>query len=213
MGIITTIELTKRRAVIYVDGVAFLSVRRSYYEEFPLVEGEELDEEAYLSRLSARQARAAYEDALDMLSDRDMTASGMKSALTRRGYLDAVAESVCQRLVENRLIDDRRFAKRYVELRGNGEVGRYALRRKLRARGIDEDTAGEALEQLDDDSQLAAATELARRLAQRYAALKPYEARGKLSQALARRGYGWDVVREAVERAGLDESADWDDAP
>ena len=213
MGMITTIELTKRQAAIYVDGVLFLRVRRSEFDELPLNEGDELDEEDYINRLSARQSKKAYDAALDMLTDRDMTSSGLKAALMRKGFLAPVAEAVCERLTENRLIDDKRFAARFVELRQDGAVGRFALKRRLRAKGIDEETASEALEQLDDDSQLEAAVELARRLARRYAADEPYAARGKLSQALARRGYAWDIVREAVERAGLDGDADFDDAP
>ncbi|MBQ8954922.1 MAG: RecX family transcriptional regulator, partial [Clostridia bacterium] len=118
-----------------------------------------------------------------------MTSSGLKTALMRKGYLAPVAEAVCERLTENRLIDDKRFAERFVELRQDGAVGRYALKRRLRAKGVDEETASEALEQLDDDSQLEAAVELARRLARRYAGEDAYAARGKLSQALARRGY------------------------
>ncbi len=213
MGMITTIELTRRMAVIYVDGVAFLRVRRKEYDELPLNEGDELDEEAYISRLCAHQSKEAYDAALDMLADRDMTSASLKSALARRGYLAPVADAVCQRLVENRLIDDERFAERFVELRQDGAVGRYALKRRLRAKGIDEETAGKALEQLDDANQLEAAAALARRLAPRYAGDPPHAARSKLSQALARRGYAWDIVREAVERAGLDGDDDFEDAP
>ncbi len=213
MGMITSIELTKRRAVVYVDGVAFLRVRRGDFDALPLSEGDDLDEEDYVSRLCARQAKDAYETALDMLADRDMTVSALKSALLRRGFLTPVAESVCERLTENRLIDDRRFAGRFVELRQDGHVGRYALKRSLRAKGVDEETASEALERLDDGAQLEAAKALARRLARRYEGLDPRAARGKLSQALARRGYSWDIVREAVEQAGLDDDACFDDTP
>ncbi len=204
MGMITGIELTKSRAAVYVDGTLFLRMKRSFFDELPLEEGDDLDEEDYLNRLSARQSKPAYEAALDMLSDRDMTADGLKKALMRRGFLEPVANAVRDRLIENRLLDDQRFAQRYVELRKDSVMGRYALKRKLRAKGIEEETASDALEQLDDESQLAAAAELAKKLSKRYAALPGYEARAKLSQALARRGFSWDVVREAIEQARPD---------
>ena len=204
MGMVTGIELTKSRVSVYVDGTLFLRMKRSYFDELPLEEGEDLDEEDYLNRLSARQSKTAYEAALDMLSDRDMTADALKKALMRRGFLEPVAEAVRDRLIENRLLDDQRFAQRYVELRKDSAMGRYALSRKLRAKGIDEETAGNALEQIDDESQLAAATALAKKLAKRYAALPGYEARSKLSQALARRGFSWDIVRETIEQARPD---------
>lgn len=210
MGMITGIELTKSRAAIYVDGTLFLRMKRSFFDELPLSEGDDLDEEDYLDRLSARQAAPAYEAALDMLSDRDMTVDGLKRSLMRRGYLEPVAESVCERLKENRLLDDQRFAQRYIELRKDGADGRYALKRKLRAKGIDEDIAQDALEQIDDESQLAAATELAAKLSRRYSALSGYESRAKISQALARRGFSWDIIHEAVEKCQPD-GEDFDD--
>ena len=191
MGMITGIELTKSRAAVYVDGTLFLRMKRSFFDELPLEEGDDLDEEDYLNRLSARQSKPAYEAALDMLSDRDMTADALKKALMRRGFLEPVADAVRDRLIENRLLDDQRFAQRYVELRRDSAVGRYALKRKLRAKG-------------DDESQRTAAAALAKKLSKRYAALPGYEARAKLSQALARRGFSWDIVREAVEQARPD---------
>ena len=114
MGMITGIELTKSRAAVYVDGTLFLRMKRSFFDELPLEEGDDLDEEDYLNRLSARQSKPAYEAALDMLSDRDMTADALKKALMRRGFLEPVADAVRDRLIENLLLDDQRFAQRYV---------------------------------------------------------------------------------------------------
>lgn len=211
MGIVTGIEESRGRVTIYVDGVSFLKIKKKEFDDLPVSQGEDLDEEEYLNRLCARQAKPAYEAALDLLTARDMTAHDLKSALRRRGFQEAVAESTCERLVENRLIDDARYAQRYVELRQDSAIGRYAMKRKLRAKGIDEGIAEDALEVLDDESQLASAKELAQKLVRKYAGDEPYARRGKLSQALARRGYSWDIVKEAVDTAVADEEygEDW----
>lgn len=209
MGMVSGVELTKTRATIYLDGVAFLKMKRRDFDEMPVEEGDDLDEEEYLNRLCARQAKPAYEAALNLLTARDMTAHDLQAALRRRGYLQPVAEAVCQRLIENRLIDDSRYAQRYVELRQDAAVGRYAMKRKLRAKGIDENTAEEALEALDDESQLEAAKALAARLSRRYVGEEHYARRSKLSQALARRGFSWDIVKEAVESLNDMEVEDW----
>ncbi len=203
MGIVSSLELTRTRATIYVDGVVFLRLKKSDFDQLPVAEGDDLNEEDYLNHLCARQAKSAYETALNLLTARDMTAHDLQAALRRRGYLQPVTESVCERLCENRLIDDSRYAQRYVELRQDSAIGRYALRRKLRAKGIDEETADEALETLDDESQLGNAKALAARLARRYAGEEAYAARSKLSQALVRRGFSWDIVREAIESLSL----------
>ncbi|MBQ2956544.1 MAG: RecX family transcriptional regulator [Clostridia bacterium] len=211
MGIVTGIEESRGRVTIYVDSVAFLKIKKKEFEALSVSPGEDLDEDAYLNKLCARQAKPAYEAALNLLTARDMTAHDLKSALRRRGYLEAVAEATCERLIENRLINDEKFAQRYVELRQDSSVGRYAMKRKLRAKGIDEQIAEQALEVLDDESQLAAAKALAARLAKKYEKEEPYARKGKLSQALARRGFSWDIVKEAVESLSIeeDEADNW----
>lgn len=210
MGMISAIELTKSRATVYVDGVVFLKMKRRDFDEMPLTEGDDLNEEEYLDRLCARQIKPAYEAALNLLTARDMTAHDLKSALRRRGYLEPVADAVCARLTDNRLIDDARYAQRYVELRQDACVGKFAMKRRLRAKGIDEDTAEEALEALDDESQLESARALAKKLSRRYESEEPYARRSKLSQALARRGFSWEIVREAIESIGLEEDfSEW----
>ncbi len=205
---VTGIEETRTDVVIYVDGSEFLRLRKKYFALMPLREGDEIDREQYLDRLSMFQSKPAYEAALNLLTARDMTAHNLHQALVRRGYVPQVAQSTCQRLIENGLINDERYANRYVELRQNQPIGRYAMKQKLRAKGIDEQTASDALEVMDDDSQLAAAKELAKKLARRYEKEEDsYKRKTKLSQAIARRGFSWDIVREAVE-AALDDSGD-----
>ena len=197
MGLVTTVELNRQRVSVYVDGTLFLRVRRKDFDRLPLKEGQDIDEDAYTDRLCALQMPAAYEAALSALDRNDMTSSGMRAALLRRGYADAVADAVCRRLCENRLIDDRAYAERYV--RGRTGAGRFTVRRNLRARGIDEQTADEAMELIDEEEQLKAAKNLAEKYAARYAGLPRREARAKTSQALARRGFGWDVISQVVD--------------
>lgn len=210
MGMVSGIEEMRGRISIYVDGVVFLKLKKSEFSDLPVSVGDDLDEVEYMNRLCARQAKPAYEAALDLLTARDMTAHDLMSALRRRGYQPPVAESVCQRLIENGLINDSRYARRYVELRQDSAIGKYAMKRKLRAKGIDEEVTEEALELLDEESQLETAKELARKLVRRYSKEEPYARKSKLSQAIARRGYSWDIVREAVESLGLDDEMDVD---
>jgi regulatory protein len=86
------------------------------------------------------------------------------------------------------------------ELSASKPVGLYAFKRKLRAKGICDDDAEEALSAFDDDQQRAAALLAAQKLYRKYEALPEREARAKLSQALARRGFSWDAIESAVEQ-------------
>lgn len=202
MGMITGIEEKRGVYTLYVDGVACTRVRKKYFEQLPLAEGDELDEAQYQDRLSAIQFKDAYEAALNLLTARDLTAHDLTQALRRRGYTEGAAQAVCQRLQENRLIDDARYAERYVELHKNAQTGRYALRRKMRAKGLDEQLVDSLLEEnLDEESQLLAARGLAARLLRKHEGEEPRKARAKVSQALARRGFSWDIISQALDSA------------
>ena len=97
------------------------------------------------------------------------------------------------------LIDDARYAQRMAELHAGQATGVYAFKRKLMAKGISEDDAQEALAAFDDDQQRAACRVAAEKLWRKYEALPRREARAKLSQALARRGFGWDAIESVLD--------------
>ena len=199
MGMITSIEESRGVYTLYVDGVAFARIKKKYFEQIALSQGDELDEQAYQDRLSALQFKDAYESALTLLTARDMTAHDLTSALCRRGYTGAAAQAVCERLQENRLIDDARYARRIAETASRKNVGVYAMKRKLMSKGFSEEDTENALEALDDAQQLAACRAAADKLRHKYAALPARESRMKLSQALARRGFGWDTISQVLD--------------
>lgn len=200
MPTITGIEIVRGAARVYVDGVAALRVPKAHFEKIPLREGEEIDLEAYAERLASVQLGDAWEAALTLLEHSDRSAKSLADALRRRGYAEPAVEAVLQRLRETGLIDDARYAKRMAELQSKTPVGLYAFKRRLRARGISDDDAEEALSRFDADQQRDACLSAAQRLFRKYEALPPREGKAKLSQALARRGFPWDAVESALEQ-------------
>lgn len=200
MAVITSIEENKRTVSIYADGTLLCRVRRAHFEKCPLHEGEEIDPKAYAERLSSVQLNDAWEAALSSLEKSAQTEKTVSDALRRRGYAAPAIEAVVARLREYRLLDDAEYARRMAELQSKKPVGVYAFRRKLQARGISGDAAEEALQAFDDDQQRAACLEVARKLHKKYAALPPREGKARLSQALMRRGFGWDAVEGALDQ-------------
>ena len=55
------------------------------------------------------------------------------------------------------------------------------------------------MEGFDEEQQASACRDAAAKLWRKYVSLPPREDRAKLSQALARRGFGWDAIRSAVD--------------
>jgi len=199
MNIVTDIQERRGIIEIYVDGCVGLRVRKAHFSKRPLETGETVDLEEYENTIASFQFSDAYEAALTALDHSARTARELERSLLAKGYVPTAVRSVIERLTENRLIDDRQLAGRIAEANASKPVGVYALKRKLRAKGISDEDASAALEGFDGAQQQSAARQAAEKLYRRYSSLPNREARAKLSQALARRGFPWDAVREAVD--------------
>ena len=184
---------------ISLDGVTWLRVRKKHFAMRPLNIGEDIDPEAYLVSLAAVQAADCYEAALCILDRAAQTGGNLREKLVFKGYVRPAAEAAVERLTENHLIDDMRFAQRIAQSSALKPVGAYAVQRKLRAKRLPQEAIEEAMQYFDSAQQAEACWAAAESLCRKYAALPPREARAKLSQALARRGFGWESISGAVE--------------
>ena len=100
------------------------------------------------------------------------------------------------------MIDDAAFAAAWVTSRHHGKgLARRALGSELRRRGVAPETVGEALEQLDPDTEAATARALVERRL-RTATGPPEAIARRLVGMLARKGYpaglAYRVVKEAM---------------
>lgn len=209
MAIVTEIREFKGIITLSLDGMQWQKVRKKHFGKLPLELGQELDPEEYTDRMAAIQSADCYEAALTMLDQAAQTSGNLCRKLMQKGYVAPVAEATVARLVENRLIDDRRYAERIAQTQLNRNVGAYAVRRKLRAKLLSEEDVEAAMEGFDEAQQAAACREAAAKLWRKYKSLPPREGRAKLSQALARRGFGWDDIRSAVDN--LADDTDFED--
>lgn len=191
----------KRSVVTLIfDDRTHLIIRKKDFKKLPLEKNEETDIEAYTTKIACLQAPEAYEDALSILDYSARTESEMKRKLLMKGYLDMVAQSVIERLREVRLLDDRYLAGRIAENAGAKGVGAYALKRKLKMRGIGEEDLEYAFSLMNEEDEKKGAVREAERLMKKYASFPLRERKAKLSAALSRRGYSWDAVSDAIER-------------
>lgn len=200
MPTITDISERRGQVELSADGRAFARVRKAHFDKCPLAQGDEIDIDAYIDRVAAVQFPDAYEAALTSLDFCARSAKEIGNALRRKGYVEPAIEAVVARLTENHLIDDARYAERMAEVQARKATGVYAFKRKLRAKGISDEDAEAALAAFDDAQQQAAALAAAEKLFHKYEALPPREAKAKLSQALARRGFGWDAIESALDQ-------------
>ncbi len=155
----------------------------------------------------------AWEYLLDLLSRQAYTVSQLRQKLAIREVPEDVSSELLARLGELGLVDDDAYAERFVAGRSTTH-GRFALRRDLLRRGVDEDVLAPHVGSLDPEQQAAAATELLRKHAWRYRPTDPPDlgefelvqwsrrAEAKARAFLGRRGFDPDSVEAAVRATG-----------
>ena len=127
--------------------------------------------------------------------------------LADRGTPTDVAERVLDRMEHVGLVDDVAFAESWVRSRRETRgLSRRALAHELRGKGIDDDTVGATLDQLDDDAERQTATDLVRRRLPSLRGLPREKQVNRLVGMLARKGYGSGLAFRVVRHELGDES-------
>jgi regulatory protein len=149
---------------------------------------------------------------LRALTGAPKTRQQLADLLATRGIPDDAAEAVLDRFTEVGLIDDASFARAWVSSRQAGRgLARRALSAELRAKGVDPETAAEAVQLVDDDDEREAARRLVERRARGMHRLDRQTAIRRLMGMLARKGYNGGlaaaVVREVLDEVGAAEEA------
>lgn len=139
---------------------------------------------------------------LRLLDRRAYSRAELARALHKRAVPGEAAERVLDRFTELRLIDDAALADGYAlaQHHGRGLAGR-AVAAKLRQRGIGDDTVRAAVDQIDRQSERAAAQALVARRLPSLACLDPAVQARRLIGLLARKGYSPAMAHEVVRSA------------
>ena len=183
-----------RITVVLEDGTEIRSSLAAV-TDLRLFAGKDLDE-GQLAELRALSRRfLARERAAALLSQRPMSCRELRDKLLEKGEEEAVADYCVDWLCEQGFLDDSRYAAMVVRHYAAKNHGAARLRQELSRRGVPRELWDEAL---------AEAPEPGDRLDSFIASrLKDPEDRAqiqKVSNALYRRGYSWDQIRDALRR-------------
>jgi regulatory protein len=143
---------------------------------------------------------------LDQLTGRARSRADLATKLAQRDVPEEIATRLLDRFEEVGLVDDSAFARQWVEQRQSGRgLARRALAQELRRKGIDDDVAREALDELDPDDEVEAARVLVRRKLRSVRGLDEQVAVRRLTGMLARKGHSGAVAFKVVrEELGAD---------
>lgn len=193
------------RWLCHLEDGTILRVTGNEVACFGLYSGMELTEEVKAELEEAVRRGQVKEKALRLLSGRPMSRKELVDKLTARPrdkekepIPEELAEEAANRLEELGYLNDAEYARtvaRHYTAKGYGE---RKLRDELWKRGVPREYWDQALEEVQDPTDAMDAF-IRRKLMGRTA---DRETLGKLSAALARRGYRWEDIRSALSRYG-----------
>jgi regulatory protein len=172
---------------------------------FSLYAGKELTEEEAEALLASARRNGWKEKALDLLARKPMSRRELERKLEGWEADQEERTAICDRLEELGYLNDAAYAARVVRHYAAKGFGEKKLRDELYRRGVPRELWEDALRQdLDASGTLDAL--VAKKLAGKLLDRKELQ---KVSNALARRGYAWSEINDALRRYGA-ETGEWD---
>jgi len=147
---------------------------------------------------------------LDALTGQARSRKELADKLAKKDVPTELAERLLDRFEEVGLVDDDAFARAWIASRQPGKgLARRALAQELRRKGIVDEVAREALDEIDPDDEEAAARVLVRKKLRSMHGVDQLKATRRLVGMLARKGYGagmaFAIVKDELRLRGKDE--------
>lgn len=219
---------------LFVDGEHVMQVSLDVAAAERLTVGQPCPPERIERLHAAQEVHHVYESALNFLSYRPRSAREVEQRLRKKAHSPETISTVMDRLRQHGYVDDREFARFWVNNRMSfSPRGPRLLRSELRQKGVPQEIVDEILSEhteaqeeskqqaeevaatygiTDDEpapgSDLATALALAQKRLRSYSNLEPPIMRRRLIGFLMRRGYNYDTVDAALRRLlAVDEDA------
>ena len=146
---------------------------------------------------------------LDALTGQARSRKELADKLAKKDVPAEISARLLDRFEEVGLIDDEAFARAWIESRQPGKgLARRALAQELRRKGIDDEIAREALDEIDPDDEEAAARALVRKRLRSVQGLELQLATRRLVGMLARKGYSagmaFAIVKDELRHGEAD---------
>ena len=146
---ITKIQaLTKQKYRIFLDGESAFTVYKGELSRYHLEEGAVLPPEVYEELVNGVLKKRATLRAMHILERTDKTEAQLRKKLEESEYPKEAVESAIAYVTSYGYLDDRRYAKHYIEWKKQGK-GKARLKMELAQKGISREIIEEVLESTD----------------------------------------------------------------
>lgn len=180
------------------NGIAFV-LYKGDLPKYDIKTGE-LSEEVFDEIWNELLPKRALSRSLKIITGRDMTEWMLMKKLEEDGYPDEIITNVISRLRNERLLDDTRFIRGFIEAKSLKKSKRDIMI-ALSAKGIDVHTAEQIFDEMSEEGEVSDECDLIRKLLiKRHYDFEnsDYETKQKEIQYLLRKGFSMDSVKKTM---------------
>jgi regulatory protein len=214
---ITTQKKSNERFNVYLDQGAGeeygFSIDQDVLINFGLQKGSTLDDDLLEQLMSEDAVKKGFNQAVVYLSYRMRSEKEVKDYLVKKEFAKDTADTIIHKLQQFGYVNDLDFAKMFVRSKKNtSSKGPFVIRQELKQKGISNVLIEQSLKEYPFEEQVASAVKFANKKGSQKKSLSTLQLKQKLGQALAGKGYAWEVISAAMEEIEFtkDESQEWE---
>lgn len=200
MAVITSIkpQKNKKRVNIYLDGKFSFGLDLENYMKLGLKVEQELSEKEVEEIVKKAELQKTHDKLLRFATLRPRSAKEINQWFRKHKVHESLHDELLEKLKKLDLVDDKKFAQWWIEQRIQFKnKSKRELQYELRAKGIDRYIIEDVLAENDIDDEKNA-KKLLQKNKYKWEKLSDGEARRKKSEYLARKGFGWDVIKKVT---------------
>ena len=185
---------------LYLNQKPATVIHTGLVEKFGLRIGLEIEARVIERIVAADEEMQAKNYALRLLREEIYSKTQMTRQLKRQGYGENTVKTIITELIQSGHIRDMQFAEKWIQkrLRTNPR-GKTLLKQELIDKGVDRETAEQAIAEVKIEDEETLALQIAQKQARHYRNLPLHTARRRLHGYLARRGYESDVILRIIQ--------------
>ena len=199
---ITSIKPQKdeNRVNIYLDGKFGFGLDLENFVKLHLKVEQELSQEEIDEIVNKSEHQKILNRLLNFISVRPRSAYEITVWLRRKKIPEDMQPALVSTIERLGFINDSEFARWFIEQRLTFRPkGKSALKYELLKKGVDRKIIDEVLERAEINEE-GLALQLLKKRESKWKRIDPEELKQKMYEYLARSGFGWDVVKEAVDK-------------
>lgn len=143
-----------------------------------------------------------YDKALRFLSYRPRSEKEVRDNLQKKKVSDSIIDLIIKKLQEQKFLNDRDFAKWWIEQRTLVKPsGKRLIKIELTKKGIDKELIDEIFDSVEDlvQNELEMARKLVQRKINKYKGLGRQKIYQRLGGFLSRRGFDYDTIKKSID--------------